>query len=301
MKNFIFHLQQRVLIIIMVLLLLFCSSIAVAIDIVRVPQMQSEMDVRYNYKNAILLRALELTEPEFGAYELQTVETVMLRNRALAVIQAGKLINVYFSPANDLWDQHTLAVKVPIRRGILSYRLLLIHEADAPLFKKVKTLDDLKKLTAGLQAEWLTTEIFEALGFNVVKVQSYDGLFMMLDNHRFNYIPRGVHEVYDELNARQDITRHVMVESSLALYLAMPTYAYVSPKEPQLARRIEVGFTMMVENGDLEKIFLEYYADDIERAGLHNRHIIEINNPFFADYSLLKNEKLWFTTKQKPH
>lgn len=293
--------MKRCLFLLAIVSLPCLSAITWAVDIVRIPQTQSEMDVRYNYKNAILLRALELTEAEFGAYELHTIETVMMRNRALAAIQAGKLINVYFSPADDLWNQHTLAIKIPIRRGILSYRLLLIHEADAPLFKKVKTLDDLKKLTAGLQAEWVTTKILEASKFTMVKVQSYDGLFLMLENHRFNYIPRGVHEIYDELNARKDIASHVIVEPSLALHLAMPTYTYVSPKEPQLARRIEKGMNMMVENGDLERMFLEYYADDIERADLHNRHIIEINNPFFNDYSLLKNETLWFTPTQNKH
>jgi hypothetical protein len=65
--------MKRCLFLLAIVSLPCLSAITWAVDIVRIPQTQSEMDVRYNYKNAILLRALELTEAEFGAYELSRV------------------------------------------------------------------------------------------------------------------------------------------------------------------------------------------------------------------------------------
>lgn len=271
------------------------SAASFALDVVKLPQTQSELDVRFNYKNELLGRALTLTVEEYGEFEIQMIGTPMMRNRAQAALHTGTLINVYFSPASENLNKNTIPIKIPIRRGILSYRLLLIHQADIPLFAKVKTAEDLKKLTAGLQNEWITTAIMADAGFKIRRAQTYDGLFLMLENRRFHYIPRGIHEIYDELAVRKAVAPDVVVEPNLALYMIMPTYTYVSPAEPRLARRLEAGLTKMVENGDLEALFNRHYADDIAKAKLSGRTIIEINNPSFNDYSLLENKKLWFT------
>jgi hypothetical protein len=265
-----------------------------ALDTIRISGNQSALDMRDNHKNEVILRAMELTVPEFGDYRVITRGSSMNRQRALSAMQSGKLLNVYFAPANPQWDKKTIAIKIPIRRGILSYRLLLVHEIDLPFFAQVKTLEYLKQLKAGLQTEWTTTEVFTRLGFNLKQAATYDGLFFMLENHRFNYIPRGIHEIYDELSARQALTQHIVIEPSLALHLPMPTYTYVSPNEPQLAKRIEAGLLLMVKNGDLKKIFYKHFADDINKAQLHTRRIIEIANPLLTDQDLPRDPRLWF-------
>jgi len=47
-----------------------------------------------------------------------------------------------------------------------------------------------------------------------------------------------------------------------------------------LAKRIETGMKKIIANGELDKLFDRYYADDIARANLSGRKVIEIKTPF---------------------
>jgi hypothetical protein len=67
-----------------------------------------------------------------------------------------------------------------VDRGLLGYRLLLIRADDQARFAKVRTLDDLRHLRAGLGKGWADVNIFEASGVEVVEGSNYEGLFGML-------------------------------------------------------------------------------------------------------------------------
>lgn len=266
-----------------------------AVDIIKMNEGESDvLDKRSEHKTEVIYRALELTVPEYGPYEFKKLINSMNRTRALYEIISGKYINIYVSAASTEWDNKTIAIKIPIRMGLLNYRLLLIHKNDLETFSQVTTLDDLKKLTAGVRDGWVTTEAFQIVGLPINKIHNFEGLFTLLNNHRFDYIPRAIYEIFDELKARKDLLDNVVVEPTIALHLPMPTYVYVSKKAPHIAQRIEKGLKIMIENGELEQILTKYYADDIKRANIKNRRIIEIDNPFFTDQELLKDKNLWY-------
>jgi hypothetical protein len=60
-------------------------------------------------------------------------------------LQTGRILNVYIAVTNPGWEKETIAIKLPIRKGLLNYRLLLVHKDDLPLFEKIKTLKELTK------------------------------------------------------------------------------------------------------------------------------------------------------------
>ena len=68
------------------------------------------------------------------------------------------------------------------------------------------------------------------LGFKVKKGSDYNGLFRMLDSHRFNFLPRSVNEVFDELDQRKDVLKNVVIAPNIALYISGPSYIFVSAK-----------------------------------------------------------------------
>lgn len=255
---------------------------------------QSEKDMRVNYKLEVIKTALTLTEKEFGAFRITSTAPPMKRKRALGEMKTGDLINVYFGPAKPLWMKNTTVIRIPIRRGILSYRLLLINRLDLPMFSKIHTVEQLKKLEAGLQVGWATTELFNKNGFEIVRAFSYDGLFYMLDSNRFNYIPRGVHEIFDELDSRKAELKNVIVEPNIALYFPTKTYTYVSPRESRLALRIEKGYRMMLANGGFRKIFNKYYLDDIKKARLNERRLIFVDTSYASQKELMAEPEMWF-------
>jgi hypothetical protein len=159
---------------------------AKAIDIIKMNEGESaKLDKRSEHIYEGIERALELTVPEYGPYEFNTLINSMNRNRALPEIIRGSNINIYISAATKEWDNKTTAIKIPIRMGLLNYRLLLIHKNDLEIFSQVQTIDDLKKLTAGLRNGWATTDIFQEMGMKLQKTQNFEGLFSLLNTHRF--------------------------------------------------------------------------------------------------------------------
>lgn len=215
-------------------------------------------------------------------------------DHAFVELKAGRTINVHFAFTRPEWEKDTLPIRIPIRRGIVNYRLLLVNEQDLDQFKDIKSAEQLKRLKAGLQTGWATTEIMKKAGFNVIEGNSYDGMFDMLTRRRFDYFPRGINEIFDEVEQRSGETNTIVIEPTLALYIPAATYIFVSPKNPRLARRIETGLELMIEDGTLQEIFNRYYSKDIEKSGLATRRIINIENPLLPIETPLDRPELWY-------
>lgn len=274
--------------------ILFCNIPSVsAIDTVKLLKPLSETDKRSLHKNAVILRALEVTEIEFGAFKLEYVNINMTPSRALVSLIQGQLFNTFIGPNNTAWEKEVFTIKVPIRLGLLSYRLLLTRQSQASLFANINTLEDLTQLNAGLQYDWLTTEVYKANKMKVTTAHKFESLFEMLKQSRFDYIPRAVYEIYDELNNPNTDLTHIIIEPTLALYLPMATYVYVSPQNARLAQRLEIGLHKLMATGEIKSILDEYYAEDIRRANLKSRKIITINNPYDDTNDIVKYKDLW--------
>ena len=116
----------------------------------------------------------------------------------------------------------------------------------------------------------------------LIGVDHFNGLFLMLKKDRFDYIPRGINEVYDELLTRKSSLEGVVVEPSIALYIPTSTNFYIAKTEPRLAKRLEIGLKQMLESGELKDILYKYFAKDIKRANLSERKIFTIENPYHS-------------------
>jgi hypothetical protein len=262
-----------------------------AVDIVKL-QLQQMSKNKAAHNTEVIRRALEITEPEFGAFRLDKINTTMSSARMLQSLIEGSLINTVIVPESDLWDKHTISVKVPVRLGLLSYRLLLVNKSDLSKFEKINTLDELKAIPVGLHKGWVTTKLFNLNAFNVIETGHFEGLFLMLNRYRFDYIPRGVYEVYDELASRQDVLKDIVVEPTIALFIPTMSYVNVSPTDPKIAKRLASGLLQLQNNGELKKILHKYYGNDIKRANLKNRKVFEINHPNFSPHDKLNYEIL---------
>ena len=263
------------------LLITSCSFNLYAIDIVRL-QLQQMSENKAAHNTEIIHRALEVTEYEYGPFRLDKVNVTLSSARVLHSLINGELINTAIVPASDEWDKHTISVKVPVRLGLLSYRLLMINKNDLSKFEKINTLNELKSLSAGLHKGWVTTKLFNLNAFKVVETGHLEGLFLMLNKHRFDYIPRGVYEAYDELAARQEVLKDIVVEPTIALYIPTLSYVNVSPADPRIAKRLASGLHTLQANGELKHLLNKYYGDDIRRANLKDRKIFEISGPNFT-------------------
>jgi hypothetical protein len=249
---------------------------------------------RTDYPNSVLTLALEKTKKSHGPFEI--VKTVHFRrDRALKELIKGELINVHKAPTRNEWESSVIPIYIPIRKGILGYRLLLIKSENKSLFKNITSFEELNSLKCGTGEQWSITRAMDALGFQLVKGKKYEGLFGMLDQKRFDYFPRGINEIFGEFSKFKPKFQSLEIEKTLAVYIPQPTYFFVSPKFPKLAKRIEEGLRIAIKDGSFEKLFLKYQSKKIKRANLSNRKIIKLKNPVLNKHEVFDNKSLWYS------
>lgn len=276
------------------LLLNLCCFDVYAVDVIKANIGESTLDTRITFKREILQAALDHTKEEYGEYDIEVHNYYMNAKRGFIELVNGSTINVYFAITQPLWEEKAIAIRIPVRRGLVSYRLLIINSATAEEFAQINTVDELRKKRAGLNDGWTTYQIMEKQKFDIVNVADYDGMFNMLSVKRFDYLLRGVNEIFDEVDQRLMYNPELMIEPHLAVYLPSVTYVFVSKREPRIARRLQRGLEIMSTNGDLERIFDKFYGPSLKKAELDKRTIITIDNPDLPKSVPIEKKHLWF-------
>lgn len=263
-------------------------------DIIKLNKGRSTQDIRSDYNIDLLHKALKITEPEFGEYEIKVVSRGIPSIRIRQMITEGSIVNVAMVVSTPEWEEAATPIRIPLRLGILNYRLLLINKNKASEFANIKTLEQLKNKIVGLERHWATWQTMSDLGFSVVSAYSYEAIFSMLDKSRFDYIPRGMHEIYDEINIRKGKLNNLMVEPNLALYIPAPFYVFISPNEPRLIKRFELGISRLAQQGILKEKLNQHYSNFIKRANLKSRLILDVSNLDLLPNTPVEDKELWF-------
>jgi hypothetical protein len=280
-------------------LLLLCGlsyfSPARAVDRIIFDQPSSAIDSRKEYPMQLLREILERTKPKFGPYELAYSNVrIEQRPRLLLEMKRGDVVNVTVQPSQPEWESELPVIRIPVDKGIASYRIFLINQEDQPAFSAITSLEQLKEKRLGVDRSWSTYAVYTANGFTLETGNNYEGLFSMLQARRFDYFPRAIYEAIPEQLGHKESAPDIAVEKSIALYFPLPRYFFVSPAYPGLAKRIETGFEMLVKDGTFDRLFMEYHRDLIKQAGFCTRRIFPITNPLLTSETPLQRKELWF-------
>ena len=252
---------------------------------------------QYVYDYELLRLALTRTAKSGGAFELRESTAPMNQARAAEEIASGSgAINIFSRSTAIEHERAMLPIRIPIDKGLISYRVFLIRADAQPKFAAVRSLDDLRKLSVGSFTTWTDTKTLRDAGFPVVTGDSYEGLFRMLVAGRFDYFSRSVDEAYREHDERKDRLPEMKVEENLLLYFPTTRYFFVqrSPAGEALARRIEGGLNEMIRDGSFDVHFKKYKGPLIERAHLNKRKLYRIANAYLSPETPLARKELWF-------
>lgn len=266
---------------------------AVDAEVIITNPRNSALDKRFDYPFDVLCQALERTCPQDGDFEVRRYPEGLSRKRALAELELGA-ITAFSAPTRKEWEERAIPIRIPVRKGIMGYRLLMIRAADQPAFAKVASVGDLRKFRLGQGLQWSSAAAFRKQGFTVHGSAEYEALFAMLMHDRFDYFPRTLNEVFTEFDLRKEKFPDMRIEDTLAIHMPLPYYFFVTPKRPDLAKRIERGLQAMVEEGSLDKLFFAFHGGHIERARLKGRRILEIANPDLPPETPFERKEYWF-------
>ncbi len=272
----------------MLIAVLAAPLFASAEVVVRYPRPESGPDERSFYTQRLLELALERAQT---GYRVERHPVRMLQGRALVRLQNGDGIDVVSTMTSAEREAGFLPIRIPLDKGLIGWRLLLLNKTQAASMKPLRSIDDLKLLTAGQGSDWPDTPILRANGLNVYGTSNYEALFSMLESGRIDYFPRAVTEIWTELELYQG---RLVVEPSVVLHYPTAIYFFVRKGNTQLAADISAGLEKMIADGAFEKIFQEYYGEMIRKSALKERRVLELKNPLMPKTLPLARKNLWF-------
>lgn len=279
-------------------------------DTVILAKPKSEHDPRQEYAKKLLELVLnypdqqtsESTPPQTShrihAYKVIYSTHSHSRERIKQRMLEGKDIDVQATATRPDWEQDLLPIRIPIFKGLLGYRILLIHKVQQQEFANITHLEELKDKQAILGTQWSITPIWKTLGFNTLTNLEYESLFKVIQFQRADYFPRGVNEILQEHIRFQPTYQDLTIEQTKGLYLPLPMYFFVSPKRPELARRIEENLENMIKTGDFSNFFHDHYDKTIETLNINNRKIFYLDNPNLPAKTPLNRKELWYVPQQ---
>lgn len=250
-------------------------------------------DPRFHDVIEILRTALEKTRAQYGPFELGPANTPMPKARYLLEMENHGDINVVWNGTSDELEQRFLPIRIPLRKGLLGYRISLINKGSQHRMDQVKTVEDLKKISIGQGIGWGDNRIYEHIGIDVVKAK-YGQLFKMLAMKRFDLYPRGIGEVFTEYDLIHAEHPDLVVEKNLVLYYPWPYYYFFNLKDVALKERVEAGLHIMQKDGSFDAIFRKYNQAAIEKANLKGRRVIRLVNPLLPKETPLHDSSLWY-------
>ena len=252
------------------------------------PRAESSVDDRDRYPVQLLTLALRKAH---SSYELKPHPVFMLQVRAMREVEQRSGLDVVWTMTSKEREQALLPIRIPIDRGLLGWRLLLVRPAMTARFAEVTSLAELRALRGGQGADWPDTTILRDAGLTVDESARYGDLFQKLAAGRIDYFPRSVQEIWGELENHR--AEGFVVEPTLALHYPTAMYFFVNRQRPELAAEIRKGLEIALKDGSFEALFMQNFGASLKRARLDKRRVLEMGNPLLPPETPLADARLW--------
>ena len=275
------------------LLILSFSTYGKTVQQVIYPQPQSPYDERDTYRVQLLQHALDASKDKFGDYQMKPAKVLMRESRYRRKLAANQGVTVIWSATTKQLEKELRPIRIPLFRGLLGYRLFLIHEDKVTQFSKVHSIRDLQKYEVGQGLDWEDVKVFEHNEISVKKGISYESLFSMLAAKRFDYFSRGLNEIFTEYEVRKSKYPQLAIDKHVLLYYPWPVYFFVNQENTTLAERLEYGLETLIERGEYLKLFNKFYQPMIQQADIQSRRLIRLENPMLPERTPLERTELW--------
>lgn len=276
--------------------LVFCACFvfpAQALDKLRYPVSRiADIDGHDDYTVEMLRLAIQKSGAKLS---LQPVRTDLNKIRTLAELKDGTALDVVWGGAYREREEAMLPIRICLMKGLMGWRIPLVKKKNSQLFAKVENVNDLRKFTAGQGYHWTDTQILLASGMKVERSYEFEFLFRMLVAGRFDYFPRSLMEIWDEVERHPGMD--IAIDTHIVIHYPAAFYFYVKKNNTELAAVIQQGLETAIKDGSFDKLFYAFHKKEILNAGLENRKVIELNNPFLTPETPLARKELWFSIK----
>lgn len=273
------------------LCLLSCSISAV--ELIRHNGIEKSLDAQKYYFIDVLQLAVDKSKDKFGRAELQVAAFPMLEQRQFKSLNEQKL-DVMWAMTSTLLEKQARPVRIPLLKGLLGYRVLVIRKKQQQQFSGLTHIEQLKQLTAVQGLGWTDVKILRYNGFKVEESSWYSSIYKSLDAGFYDYFPRSVLEAESELaHYQQD---GLMIDRHHAIYYPTAIYFFVAKNNTILADRLSYGLNQALADGSFEQLFKQYpqHVKALNDLSNHRWQIHSIVNPILPPETPLQNKTLWY-------
>ncbi len=281
-------------------ILLACSANSEeASHLVRIQAPQAEVDASHTYFVGLIKLALsKVTAPQ----NRKTVKFSlnMPQARALKELELGHRIDVYWAGTSIEREERLRAIRIPLLKGLLGYRVALVHKDIHLALSSVETAKALLQYRPCQGELWPDTSILEAGGFTVLKSPRYEPMFKQVNLRRCDFFPRGVHEAGAEYKAAKKIYPNIRLNKDVIIHYPFPMYFFVNKSNRQLAELIRKGLEKAIDDGS----FAQHMHTSEVTKGLFpveswiNVRFLELPNPLLPADTDTKNPRYWIQHKE---
>ncbi|MFB1037397.1 MAG: hypothetical protein QMC38_18875, partial [Sinobacterium sp.] len=238
------------------------------------------------YPIQLLALALEQTGVK---YQLIPSDNFLSKGKALDRLQDNREINIIWGMTNVQREKDLLPIRIPIFKGLIGWRLLLIRQDMAERFTYIQQFNHLVKLSPLQGRDWADTKILQSNGFDVITERNQPSLMKMLVRAQGDFFPRSIIEVWEEL-ATSKVADQIQIQPSLGIRYPAAIYFFVNKKSVPLANLIKTGLEKAIKNGTYEALFVEKYKAYIEKAQIENRTFYPLENAFLPEKTPLDRQ-----------
>jgi len=264
------------------------TAVRAAPRVLRIPRVSARAELVGTYAAVLLDKALAAAG---RPATLAPTADLIPQNRALQELGRGSRVDVVWTMTSIEREHLARPIRVPLFKGLYGWRLLLAAPERAAQLGEVRTVDELRRFSMVQGLEWPDTGILQINGLKVVISPSYDAMFKQLRLGRADAFPRSVEEIWWELERHgQGLT----VVPNICLHYPAAVYYFVAPDETELAALIESGLHRLRASGAFERLFMKFHGEDLARARLGRRRIIELRNPLVPAQTPLDKPELWY-------
>ena len=205
-------------------------------------------------------------------------------------------INLLWTSTSIEREKDFLAIRIPLLKGLLGLRLPMVLSSRKQRFN-IRSLPQLKQFTAGQLQSWVDAKVLKHNKLQVTGSPTYPALFKMLAAERFDYFPRAITEIWQEIENTPELP--LAVADGFALYYPTAMYFFVNKANYFLHDELNKGLNKAIRDGSFDKLFYQYHRQFIEKSQLQQRNIIILDNPFMPQDSPFERKELWLDVTQK--
>lgn len=242
-----------------------------------------------NYFLALLRLALGKVEAD---YVLEPVTLANFRESRSVMSVAKGLYDIHWMNTNATRESVLRPIRVPLFKGLIGWRLLMVRQEDRDRFANISSLEPLRELKTVQGHDWPDSDILQENGLPVIRTPHWEGMFKMLYAGRVDYFPRSVVEVWHEQKTFSEL--NLVVDPHVALVYPSAYYFFVHQDNAPLANAIERGLLLAIEDGSFDRVLMAHFGDSLEKARLNERTIIRLRNPLITPQTPLDRPELWY-------